>query len=184
VPARPTPVHLAAIARAIRDGATSEQACHAAGIDPALFAAWMRRGARAESGPHHLFHRTVRKAEADCALRCLEVVNDRAEGKRSLSARMLECRHGLSRDGMADMDFERPPGRVTDTDIPIWRRPRAGLKPSKLWPTCRHPYLVADVAPRAVIAALRAARGHVAGREVIPPCLPGQQVGIRWWCSG
>ncbi len=71
MPARPTPAHLAAIALAIRDGATSEQACHAAGIDPALFAAWMRRGTRAERGPHHLFHRAVKKAEADCALRCL-----------------------------------------------------------------------------------------------------------------
>ena len=106
MPAYPTPAHLAAIARAIRDVATSEQSCHDDGIEPDLFAAWMRRGARDESGPCHLFHHAVRKVEADCALRCLQVINGEAEGKRSIAAWMLERRHGFTRDGVEDIDLE------------------------------------------------------------------------------
>lgn len=69
-PTKLTPEAQRRICEALAGGNTRADAAHYAGIDARSFYYWMRKGAKAKKGKYVQFFRAVRKAEADCAVRC------------------------------------------------------------------------------------------------------------------
>ena len=74
----------------IRAGSHAVTAAAACGINRATYFRWMNRGEQQNRGPYRDFHDGIKRAEAECELRCLMHINKAALADWRANAWLLE----------------------------------------------------------------------------------------------
>jgi hypothetical protein len=92
-PEKLTPALQDRIVAAVRAGAHYEVAARAAGVSRASFHRWRARGERERSGRYHELHEALVRAEAECEVRQLALINRAAQQSYRPAAWLLARRY-------------------------------------------------------------------------------------------
>jgi Transposase len=92
-PTKLTPEVAERIITAIRAGNYAERAARAAGISPATYYRWMKRGERESKGIHHDFCEAVRSAEAEAEVYAVAIIRKAMPDDWRSAAHYLERRY-------------------------------------------------------------------------------------------
>jgi transposase len=92
-PTKLTPEVQERIVAAVRAGNHIEPSAVSAGISPATYHRWMKRGAKAKSGIYREFHEAVKWAEADAEVHAVAVVRKAMTKDWRAAFQYLERRH-------------------------------------------------------------------------------------------
>ena len=92
-PTKLTPEICQRIVTAIRAGNYAEPAARSAGISPATYYRWLRRGQKAPSGIYRDFCEEVRRAESDAEVHAVAVIRRAMSGDWRAAAHYLERRY-------------------------------------------------------------------------------------------
>jgi transposase-like protein len=92
-PTKLTPEVKQRIVQAIRAGNYAEPSARSAGVSPATFYRWMKRGERESSGIYHDFHEEVRQAEAEAEVHAVAVIRKAMKDDWRAAGHYLERRH-------------------------------------------------------------------------------------------
>jgi predicted transcriptional regulator len=92
-PTKLTPEVAERIVNAIRAGNYAEQAARAAGISPATYYRWLKRGEREAGGIYHDFYEAVRSAEAEAEVYAVAIIRKAMGDDWRAAAHYLERRH-------------------------------------------------------------------------------------------
>ena len=92
-PTKLTPEIQARIVTAIRAGNYAEPAARSAGISPATYYRWLRRGERAASGIYRDFYEQVRRAESEAEVHAVAVIRRAMGDDWRAAAHYLERRY-------------------------------------------------------------------------------------------
>ena len=76
----------------VRAGSYAVTAAAACGINRATYFRWLNRGEKQTRGPYRDLHDAIKRAEAECELRCLMHINKAALGDWRANAWLLERR--------------------------------------------------------------------------------------------
>lgn len=92
-PSKLTPEVQQRIVQALTAGNTRETVARYAGIDPASFYGWLKRGEAAGSGPYFEFFNAVKKAESDATVHAVAIIHQAMPKNWQAAAWFLERRY-------------------------------------------------------------------------------------------
>jgi hypothetical protein len=73
----------------IAKGSTDDKACEAAGIQPATFYRWVKRGEKAKSGKYCVFCENLKRARVKAYQRHLALIERAAKGKTAIKTKRV-----------------------------------------------------------------------------------------------
>jgi transposase len=117
-PTKLTPEVAARIVAAIRAGNYLEPSARSAGIAPATFYRWMRKGKKDSRGMYRDFYEAVERASAEAEVHAVAVIRRAAnEGDWRAAAHFLERRHPEGWRRHESIDTEETQLIVTTEDV-------------------------------------------------------------------